>query len=143
MRRNTLSSFTVSFSIWFSFNSLSQQFLAVMNPPLHRRQWNSHKRRNAVQRHPAQKAQSQRHRVIRRKTLERRDHFLVTFLLRQGLRQRLNLFEQRFVERYPFTHLRRFALTKPQSAMTCYRRQPCRKLPWLFDARQRFEGQEQ
>src|SRR4029079_3766259 len=128
MRVNTLSSFTVSFSIWFSFDFLLQQFLAVMNPPLHRRQRNSHKRRNAVQGHLVQKTQPQRHRLIRRKTVERRDHFLVTLLLRERLREGLDLLEQRFVECYSLTHVGRFALTNPHRPKTRYRRQPRRKL---------------
>src|SRR6185369_6963738 len=140
MRRNTLSSFTVSFSIWFSFNFLLQQFLAVMNSPLHRRQRNSHKRRNTIERHLVQKSQPQRHCIIRRKTLERLDHFLVAFLLCERLREGFDIFEQRFVKRHSFLHLRRFALAKPQSAMTRYRRQPRRKLARLLDAWQRFEG---
>src|SRR6185369_13624358 len=114
-----------------------------MNPPLHRRQRKSHKRRNAVQRHLVQKAQSQRHRVIRRKTLERLDHLFITFLLRERPRERPNLFEQRFVECYSLTHLRRFALTKPKSAMTRYRREPRRKLARLLDAWQCLEGEQQ
>src|ERR1044071_3796750 len=111
-----------------------------MNPPLHRRQRNSHKRRNAVQRHLVQKTQPQRHRVIRRKTLERRNHLLVAFLLRERLREGLDLLEQRFVECYSFTRVGRFALAKPQSAMTSYRRQPRRKLARFIDAWQRLEG---
>src|ERR1041384_290343 len=105
-----------------------------MNPPLHRRQRNSHKCRNAVQRHLVQKTQPQRHRIIRRKTLERRDHFLVTLLLRGWLREGLDLFEERFVECHSLTHLCSLAFTKPKSAMTSYRRQPRRKLARLLDA---------
>src|SRR5205085_1236664 len=147
MRRRTLSSFIVSCSIWFSslirrFKFCAQQFLAVMNSPLHGREWNSHKRADALERHIVQKMQSQRHRVISRKTVERFYHLLVSFLLGKRLRQGFNLFEQRLVERHTFTQMRCLALRETQRTMTCYRRQPRREPPWLFDAGQRFEREQ-
>src|SRR5437763_8067820 len=111
MRRRTLSSFTISCSIWFSslirrFEFRAQQFLAMMNSPLHCREWNSHERADALQRHVVEKMQPQGHCVISRKTVERFYHLLVSFFLGDWLRQCFDFFEQRLVQRDAFTQMR-------------------------------------
>src|SRR6185295_9340134 len=145
MRRRTLSSFTVSFSIWFSslIHFCSQQFFAVMNSPLHCRQRDSHERGDTVEWHVVEKAQPQRHCVIWWEVVQCFHHLLIPLLIRQRPSERFNLLEERLVERHSLTHVFGFALAEPQRPMPCYRGQPRRKLPRLVDTRQRFEREEQ
>src|SRR6185369_16150654 len=116
---------------------------AVMNSPLHGREWNSHKRSDAIEWHLVEKAESQRHRVVSGKTGQRLYRRFVTFLIRDRPRQGFDLFQQRFVEGHALLRVRCFTLAKSQRSMTRNGRQPCTKLTRLFDTGQCLESEQE